>query len=55
MVGVGYGIGFVWLTEHVFPNWWIRIREHNPVAQRYVEQYMAQAATMQPRASRPKP
>jgi hypothetical protein len=55
MVGVGYGIGFVWLTEHVFPTWWIRIREHNPVAQRYVEQYMAQAATMQPRADRRKP
>jgi len=55
MLSVGYAIGFVWLHEHVFPNWWIRIREHNPVAQRYVEQYMASAATMQPRAERRKP
>jgi hypothetical protein len=55
MLSVGYAIGFVWLHEHVFPNWWIRIREHNPVADRYVEQYMAQAATMQPHAKRRKP
>lgn len=55
MLSIGYAIGFVWLHEHVFPNWWIRIRNHNPVARRYVDQYMAQAATMQPRAKRRQP
>ena len=60
MLSVGYAIGFVWIHEHVFPSWWIRIREHNPVARQYVEQYMAQTdmaqtATMQPRAERRKP
>lgn len=55
MLSIGYAIGFVWIHEHAFPNWWIRIRGHNPVAQRYVEHYMAQAAHMQPRSQRRKP
>ena len=54
LVGVGYGIGFMWITEHVFPHWWIRIRDHNPVAQRYVDHYIAQTATTQLRAEHKK-
>jgi hypothetical protein len=54
LLSVGYAIGFVWLHEHVFPHWWIRIRDHNPVARRYVEHYKAQVATTQPKADRRK-
>jgi hypothetical protein len=44
ILSVGFAIGFIWLHEYVFPRWWIRVRGHNPVAARYVEQYTAQAA-----------
>lgn len=58
ILSLGYAIGFVWIHEHVFPHWWIWLRDHNPVAQRYVEQYMAQAATQvrkkHPKGSRPR-
>lgn len=46
ILSVGYAIGFIWLHEYVFSYWWIRIRDHNPVAERYVEQYKRQATTM---------
>jgi hypothetical protein len=41
---VGFAIGFIWMHEYVFGRWWIRIRDHNPVAERYVAQYTRQAA-----------
>ncbi|MPY98136.1 MAG: hypothetical protein GEU97_09070 [Actinophytocola sp.] len=46
ILSVGYAIGFVWFHEHVFPFWWIRVRDHNPVAERFVTQYTRQAAVM---------
>jgi len=44
LVSVGFAIGFIWMHEYVFGRWWIRIRDHNPVADRYVTQYTRQAA-----------
>jgi hypothetical protein len=52
LVSVGYAIGFIWMHEYVFGRWWIRIRGHNPVADRYVRQYTHQAAKTQ---AKPKP
>ncbi|MPZ96840.1 MAG: hypothetical protein GEU96_18515 [Propionibacteriales bacterium] len=47
IISVGFAIGFVWLHEYVFPRWWIQVRDHNPIAARYVEQYTRQAARTQ--------
>lgn len=47
ILSLGYAIGFLWLHENVGGYWWIRIKDHNPVAARYVGQYMKQAATLQ--------
>ena len=47
LVSVGFAIGFIWMHEYVFGRWWIRIRDHNPVADRYVQQYTRQAAKTQ--------
>jgi len=47
IMSVGYAIGFLWLHENVAGLWWVRIRDHNPVAARYVGQYTRQAAAMQ--------
>jgi hypothetical protein len=47
LVSVGYAIGFIWMHEYVFGRWWVRIRDHNPVADRYVAQYTRQAARTQ--------
>jgi len=44
IVSVGFAIGFIWMHEYVFGRWWVRIRDHNPVADRYVQQYTRQAA-----------
>lgn len=46
MLSIGYAIGFVWIQEHAFSRWWIHIRDHNPVARRYVDHYLAEAATL---------
>lgn len=54
LLSLGYAIGFVWVHEHVFPYWWIRLRDRNPVARRYVEQYTAQAFATQARTKRTK-
>ena len=48
IVSVGYAVGFIWLHENVFAKWWVRVRDHNPVAARYVEQYTGQASRAQP-------
>ncbi|MGH3501485.1 MAG: hypothetical protein ACRDQA_11450 [Nocardioidaceae bacterium] len=47
LVAVGFAVGFVWLHEHAAPLWWLRIRDHNPVAASYVAAYTQQAAHMQ--------
>jgi hypothetical protein len=36
LVSVGFGIGYWWLHENFAPLWWLRIREHNPVADHLV-------------------
>jgi hypothetical protein len=36
LVSVGFGIGYWWLHENFAPLWWIRIRDHNPVADHMV-------------------
>lgn len=46
ILSLGYAIGFLWLHENLGGYWWIRIRDHNPVAARYVGQYTNQAAVM---------
>lgn len=55
MMSVGYAIGFLWLHENVAGLWWVRIRERNPVAARYVGQYTRQAAAMQKSKKRTEP
>jgi hypothetical protein len=49
ILSFGYAIGFLWLHEHLATLWWPRIRDHNPVAARYVSQYTRQAAATQQR------
>ena len=46
LLSVGYAIGFVWIQEHLFSHWWIHIRDHNPVARRYVDHHLAEASTL---------
>lgn len=46
LISSGFAIGFIWIHEHAFPYWWVRIRDHNPVADRYVRQYAQQAVAM---------
>ncbi|MBA3425277.1 MAG: hypothetical protein H0U04_12240 [Rubrobacter sp.] len=53
IMSVGYAIGFLWLHENVAGLWWVRVRDHNPVAARYVGQYTQQAAVME-RSKKPK-
>ncbi|MCA3747908.1 MAG: hypothetical protein IN808_02065 [Rubrobacter sp.] len=49
ILSAGFAIGFLWLHEHLGPLWWPRIRDHNPVAARYVSQYTRHAAAMERR------
>ncbi len=49
ILSLGYAIGFIWLHENLGGYWWIKIRDRNPVAARYVAQYTKQAANMQKR------
>lgn len=46
-LSLGFAIGFLWLHENLGPLWWPRIRDHNPVAARYVGQYTKQAAALE--------
>lgn len=52
LVGVGFGVGFMWLHEHAAPLWWLRVRDHNPVAAGYVAMYMQHAAHMEQKKER---
>ncbi len=47
IMSIGYAIGFLWCHEMLATVWWPRVRDHNPVAARYVGQYTQQAAAMQ--------
>jgi hypothetical protein len=54
ILSLGYAIGFLWLHEQLATLWWPRIRDHNPVAARYVSQYTRQAAATQQRKEKGK-
>ena len=49
ILSVGFAIGFLWTHEQLATVWWPRIRDHNPVAARYVGQYTRQAAATEHR------
>src|SRR5918993_920304 len=49
ILSVGFAIGFLWMHEQLATVWWPRIRDHNPVAARYVSQYTRQAAATERR------
>lgn len=51
LLSPGYAVGFVYLHERLGPYWWLRVRDHNPVAAAYVEQYKKQAAVSHARKS----
>lgn len=59
IVGSLFGIGFIWIREHLAPWWWLYVQHHNPVARRYVAQYAQQAVIAQERKEkkqvRPRP
>jgi hypothetical protein len=52
IVGSLFGIGFIWIREHLAPLWFFHVRHHNPVARRYVAQYAQQAVMTQERKER---
>lgn len=43
IVSMGYAVGFIWLHERLAPRWLLRIREHNPTAERILGAYLAHA------------
>ncbi|MGH3344789.1 MAG: hypothetical protein ACRDPK_18345 [Carbonactinosporaceae bacterium] len=49
LVSAGYGVGFIWLHEHLAPIWWVYIRHHNPKADQYVGGYLRQAENLEAR------
>ncbi|MGH3327563.1 MAG: hypothetical protein ACRDPT_07200 [Streptomycetales bacterium] len=49
LLSVGFGVGFIWLHEHLAPIWWVYIRHHNPKAEQYVGGYLKQAASIERR------
>lgn len=49
ILSVGFAIGFLWMHEQLATFWWPRIRDHNPVAARYVGQYTRHAAATEHR------
>ncbi len=46
LVSMGFAIGFVWMFERTTPPWLVRIKDHNPAAERLYEQYSVHAATV---------
>jgi hypothetical protein len=52
IVGSLFGIGLIWIREHLAPLWWLHVQHHNPVARRYVAQYAQQAVMTQERKDR---
>jgi len=52
IIGSLFGIGFIWIREHLAPLWFLHIRHHNPVARGYAAQYAQQAVLTQERKER---
>jgi hypothetical protein len=46
MVSLGFAIGFTWLYERLTPPWLLRIKEHNPLAERAYARYARHAAAV---------
>lgn len=46
ILSMGYAIGFVFLHEQLAPLWWLRVRAHNPAAERLMERYLDHAAAI---------
>lgn len=46
LVSMGYAIGFIWLHERLAPYWLLRIKDHNPDAQRLFDLYAEHAEVM---------
>jgi hypothetical protein len=44
ILSMGYAIGFLFLHEQLAPLWWLRVRAHNPVAERLMDRYLKHAA-----------
>ena len=36
LLSVGFAIGFWWLHQNYAPRWWFRIRDHNPLANYFI-------------------
>jgi hypothetical protein len=36
LLSVGFAIGFWWLHQNYAPRWWYRIRDHNPLANYFI-------------------
>nr|WP_042191383.1 hypothetical protein [Kibdelosporangium sp. MJ126-NF4]CEL20043.1 hypothetical protein [Kibdelosporangium sp. MJ126-NF4]CTQ97267.1 hypothetical protein [Kibdelosporangium sp. MJ126-NF4] len=46
MISAGFAIGYLWLHERIAPQWWRKVSEHNPLAQRIYETYASHARSM---------
>jgi len=46
LVSLGFAIGFTWLYERLTPPWLLRIKDHNPVAERVYAGYARHAAAV---------
>ncbi len=41
LLSVGFAIGFWWLHQNYAPRWWFRIRDHNPLANYFINSQLA--------------
>ena len=46
LLAPGLAFGFIWLHERLAPGWLLRIRDHNPLAARLAEAYLAYAGAV---------
>lgn len=49
LLSVGFAFGFMFAHEQFGRRWWPRIRDHNPYANRIVEEYKQTALTLEQR------
>jgi hypothetical protein len=43
LISLGFAIGFVWIHERLTPRWLMKIKDHNPEAQRLLAKYVRHA------------
>ncbi len=41
LLSVGFAIGFWWFHQNYAPRWWFRIRDHNPLANYFINTQLA--------------